>query len=104
MVPDADATSGKSQAGDQQGRRAHDRGKLTEGSNGPADIIFLDDLIAAHDMKGYLLANGVPLSDDTIDCINVLYSDFRDDIINRLAGIAEVYRARGIQEADASAV
>lgn len=62
-----------------------DNSILVEDENGQADESFIDDLIAASDMKSYILSAGHDLEEEVIMDLNRLYSIFRSDIEARQA-------------------
>ena len=60
---------------------------FVENEDRQADDKFIDDLIAANDMKSYILSAGHDLEEDVITNLNRLYSIFRSDIEARRARI-----------------
>lgn len=62
-----------------------DKSNFVEDEKGQADSKFIDDLIAANDMKSYILAAGHDIESEVIIDLNLLYSIFRSDIETRRA-------------------
>jgi hypothetical protein len=76
--------------------QAQDNSIFIENKNRRADDSFIDDLIAANNMKSYILSAGHDLEEQVIGDLNRLYSIFRSDIEARQGEIEDAHSSETV--------
>ena len=61
-------------------REAEQIARFVTGESGPADDLFVDDLVAANRFKNFLIGRGVDVPADVINGLSELISAFNTDI------------------------